>query len=435
MRISKKCKSKPNPEVNDKATKPLTGAFRLTHKGAIFTIAVSAFILRIIAMLIWGDSLEETVYEYDRIARNIAAGLGFSFDMYGSTPLAPTAWMAPFYPYLLAAYYRLIGDNLLGMALGQALAGGEICWLLGVGGRMLSGKNVGMIAALSFAIYPAMILLPMKFVAETWILLEMTLIFVIGAKYVRDGKRSQIIIVGILCGIAALTRVSALALPLALLFWFWLKREKTRKLLLDSVLLLLVAAAVVAPWTIRNYSVFGEFIPVRTNFWINVWRGNFPDATGTPRNFDKIPHDAALDPRYEAFVESQLVGGEIQHEEVYRRLALQHIKDDPLRYLSLSLRRFFYFWTIDPTHPLTGHPVYWAPWFLLLILAGVGVFSSRDHWSDYSFWYLLFGITTLAYSLTLVLPRYRIPLLPGLMLLAAEGLRALLRLRREPGSV
>jgi len=145
-------------------------------KESYWWIFAFALLLRVVAMLIWGDSLEETVYEYDRIARNIAAGLGFSFDMYGSTPLAPTAWMAPFYPYLLAAYYRLIGDNLLGVALSQALAGGAICWLLGVGGRMLSGKNVGMIAALSFAIYPAMILLPMKFVAETWILLEMTLI-------------------------------------------------------------------------------------------------------------------------------------------------------------------------------------------------------------------------------------------------------------------
>lgn len=391
-----------------------------------------ALILRLAAIMIWSGEVSEAIYEYDQIAHNIVAGRGFSFDMYGSEPVSPTAWMAPFYPYLLAAYYKLAGENLTVMAILQALVGAGTCTVVGLVGTLVAGTSVGLTAAFIFATYPEMIFLPLKFVSESWLLLEQMLILLFGVKYVSGRRRIHLVLTAVFCGLAILTQVSALALPVALLFWFWLKIKASRKLLLDSLIFVLVAACVVAPWTARNYVVFGRFIPVRTNFWVNVWRGNFPGATGTPRNFDRVLHDLALDPEYRAVIDPLLVGNEIQREEVYRQLALQDIKGDPVRYLGLSLLRFLYFWTLDPTHPLTDSPLYWGPWFLLLIFAGLGVFSTRGRWRDYSFWYLLFGITTLVYSLTLVLPRYRIPLLPGLILLAAEGVRFVLRIRRDP---
>ncbi len=402
-----------------------------SFRGKLAAISIAALLVRIAAILFARGAVSETVYEYDQIARNIVAGRGFSFDMYGSIPVGPTAWMAPVYPYILAAYYAVFGENLVGMAFLQALVAGITCFLIGVTGRKLSGKSVGLTAAAIFAFYPEMILLPMKFVAETWLLLWLLAMLLCGIAAVEKRSTAAVVGAGIFCGVASLTRVSALAFAPALIFWWWLKGGFHRRLLRDAVLLLVVQAAVIAPWTARNYRVFDKFIPVRTNFWVNVWRGNFPDATGTPRNFDKVLHDLALDADYRALIDPQLTGNEIHREEVYRRLALQHIRENPLRYAGLSLRRFVYFWTVDPTHPLTGHPLYWGPWALLLILAAVGMRVRVPRWRDYGFWYALFIATTVVYSLILVLPRYRIPLIPGLMLLAAEGVRFLLERRRR----
>jgi hypothetical protein len=173
-----------------------------------------------------------------------------------------------------------------------------------------------------------------------------------------------------------------------------------------------------------------KFVLIRTNFWVNAWRGNFPGATGTARNTDKILHDLALDSEYRNIIDPMLTGNELSREASYKKLALQHISDDPLRYFGLSVKRLFYFWAIDPTHPMTGHPLYWAPWFLLLVLSILGAFTAKPYWHDYSFWYLLFVITTAVYSLMLVLPRYRIPLIPGLILLAASGVHHLIRGRK-----
>ncbi len=394
-------------------------------------IAIVAALVRLVAIFAFGDRVEETVYEYDQIARNIVTGEGFSFDMYGSNPVSPTAWMAPVYPYLLAGYYKLFGDNLTGMAVIQAVSGGVVCLLIGICGSAIAGTGAGLISAIIFALFPEMILLPLKFVAESWLLLWTMLIFWLGIKYSETRKRWTIVICGILCGVAALTRVSALAYPIGLILWFVLKGRYSRRLVIDSALLLLLTAATITPWTVRNCLVMDKFVLIRTNFWVNAWRGNFPGSTGTARNSDKILHDLALDPEYREIIDPLLLGDEINREESYKRLALQHITDDPLRYIDLSLKRLFYFWTIDPTHPMTGHPLYWVPWFLLLVFSIFGAVTVRSLWYDYSFWYLLFVITTAVYCLMLVLPRYRIPLIPGLILLAASGVYHLTRGRRR----
>lgn len=397
------------------------------------SVTLVAVLVRLAAIFAFGDRIEETVYEYDQIAHNIVAGEGFSFDMYGSNPVSPTAWMAPVYPYLLAGYYKLFGNNLTGMAVIQALAGGITCLLVGLCGSAIAGSGIGLISAVIFALYPEMILLPLKFVAESWLLLWTMLIFWLGIKYNETRKRWMIVVCGILCGVAALTRVSALAYPIGLMFWFLVKGRFSRRLLTDSALLLLLTAATIAPWTVRNCMVMDKFVLIRTNFWVNAWRGNFPGATGTARNTDKILQDLALDPEYRKIIDPMLQGDEISREETYKKLAVQHIAEDPLRYIGLSLRRLFYFWTLDPTHPMTGHLLYWLPWVLLVLLSMFGAYTARSLWYDYSFWYLLFVITTVIYSLMLVLPRYRIPLIPGLMLLAASGVHHLVRKLRWSG--
>src|SRR5258708_35369788 len=46
-------------------------------------------------------------WETGRIARAIALGHGFSDPFHGAT--GPTAWIAPLYPYLLAAVFKISG--------------------------------------------------------------------------------------------------------------------------------------------------------------------------------------------------------------------------------------------------------------------------------------------------------------------------------------
>ncbi|MFH1862873.1 MAG: glycosyltransferase family 39 protein [bacterium] len=395
---------------------------RRQFNNLLLIIAIGAVLIRWIALWLRISSLDSTAFEFGEIARSLVAGRGFAWDFWGMFPMGPTAYMAPFYAWLLAAYYWLFGFDLTGMAALQGLVLGGVCWSLGRIGLALGGASVGLLAAFILAVYPEGIFMPQKFTAEPWLLLWQVLFVLIAIKYQKTGQRKHVITAGLLAGIAILTKESALLFVPLLLVWIGLQMGFTRRLIKDTIVMAAIAICIVAPWTLRNYLVFDEFIPIRTNFWINMWRGNHPGATGTARSWDKRPIDFALDSSYAKEVNSQLIGNEVQREEVYKRFAKSFISEHPWECARLSLRRFWYYWTIDPTHPLTDSVLYWGPWFILLGFVTVGIYSVRARWRVYSWFFLLIVITTMTYTLTIILPRYRIPLLPGLVLLASEGM-------------
>ncbi|MFH1733710.1 MAG: glycosyltransferase family 39 protein [bacterium] len=401
------------------------------HRRLLFLIASGSVVIRLIAVVLFRFDMDEGAFEFEHIAQNLAAGNGFWFNGYGDFPEGPTAWEAPLYAFILAGYMLLFGNNLIGMAFIQTMIAGLTCWGLGVYATWLVGPAVGLLTASVFALYPEMIFMPLKYVAEPWLLAELILFLLIGFKYFQTEKVRYVILCGLIAGIAALTKESALIFPLVLMVWMALKKRLTSKIIRDTVLMVVVMLAVIAPWTIRNYKVFDEFVLIRTNFWTNLWRGNHPGATGCARGFDKELIDFSLDPDYSARLHAELHGNEVQREQAHEKFAFEFIRQNPGKYVNLSLRRFIYFWTVDPTHPMSGNILYWLPWIFLSIFALVGGIITRHRWKDFSFWYLLFAIMTVVYSLMLVLPRYRIPLLPGVMLLAAAGLHWLLTRNRE----
>jgi len=393
-----------------------------TQKRWLLVIVALGIIVRFIAMPFLPFDMSGGAFEFGHIAENLVAGNGFAFDFYGHFPNGPTAFMAPVYPFILAGYMYLFGSNLIGMAFIQIFVTGVAIWGFGLFAARLSGPVVGVITAAIFAFYPEMIFMPLKYVSEPWLLLLTAFFLLTGMEYFRTGKNRYIFLAGVLAGLAALTKESSLFYPAGLMLWVLLRKGWSYKLVKDTFLIFLVMFVVIAPWTVRNYVVFGEFIPIRTNFWVNFWRGNHPGATGSARGYDKDLIDFSMDPDYAERIDKQLVGNEIDRERVYRDFALEFVRENPGKYVELCLRRLLFYWTIDPTHPLTGNPLYWVPWILLVITASIGVYAVRDRWQDYSFWYLLIIVMTAVYSLMLVLPRYRIPLIPGLIMLASEGI-------------
>ena len=89
-------------------------------------LGLLAFGLR--AWVVFAPSTEHTRpldYEHGRIAENLLAGKGFSIEFLGQQ--GPTSQQAPFYPLLLAAFYKALGVHsaaaILGVELLQCLAG------------------------------------------------------------------------------------------------------------------------------------------------------------------------------------------------------------------------------------------------------------------------------------------------------------------------
>lgn len=115
---------------------------------------------------------------------------------------------------------------------------------------------------------------------------------------------------------------------------------------------------------------------------------------------------------------------------MYRAFALDELRADPQRVVYLALRKFWLYWGhfggADIRYPGASSPVFWLPWLMTLpfFLLGLWMTIRRDP-ARFGFLYLyLLGQTAIVVTF-FVLPRYRIEVLPILLMFAAEGVHRL----------
>jgi hypothetical protein len=98
-----------------------------------------------------------------------------------------------------------------------------------------------------------------------------------------------------------------------------------RKMLSKAVLILCGAGLVLAPWVARNFMVFGRFIPVSTNYGINLLIGNNENTTANSgTTADITRHERAAS-----------VLSEIDANVYYTQAALTYMKEHPGNTLKL----------------------------------------------------------------------------------------------------
>jgi len=401
---------------------------------AIGWICALALGLRLAAIPFKGPA-DDNLFEYGQIAWNIVQGHGFSWDFDGRFPLQPTAYSPALYCYTLVPWFAVFGLNLTGPRIMHAILLAAVCWFIYRIGERLANPRVGLMAACIWAVYPEMIFLSLRIAPENAMFLPMTWMLLkaqdagVGARLAspaHPGKSAFTcgILTGIACWVNPSLQILGAIVPVHWRIQGWLNgREGLRRL----VLFVLGAVIVIAPWTIRNYIRLGALVPLRTAFAYNVWRGNHVGATGTIRNFEGRNLDETLPRDYAEYIEAHMVPDEVQRDRFFAAEVGKFIVEHPGSYLRLCAARLWFYGWRDPTHPLTASIWYLGPWLLLLILAIMGLVSIRRDGRKWSLWLLQIAGFTLLFSLTVVVPRYRMPLYPAMFLLAAMGVNALVR--------
>ncbi len=224
--------------------------------------------------------------ETGAVAAAIAEGRGFSSPLRFAETGA-TAWFAPIFPYLLAGIFKICGiysyaSNLIIHTFNIAFSA-FTCWPIASFATRAFGKQTGTMAAWGWVFLPTAIFFPVAWVWDTSLAGLWLALLIAATLNLRGSDRmSWWMGYGALWAAGAMINPSLLSvLPFLALWALWPLRKHTgqaARLAMASAVIFVVG---IAPWTIRNYAVFHQFIPLRSNFGLELWLGNNPQVPDT----------------------------------------------------------------------------------------------------------------------------------------------------------
>jgi tetratricopeptide (TPR) repeat protein len=262
----------------------------------------------------------------------------------------------PGYPFFLALVYSVTGGSYLaarGVQMGLGLLNCLLAYLLG---KTLFGRGVGLLFALLLSVYWGFIYFEGQLLAPVLLVTAGLLLLYTLSLWPAKFTFGRALAGGLAFGLYAVIRANVLLFAPVVLGWAWWlarRRRDGRSVGLTWGTFALGAAAVIAPVTIRNYVVAQDVVLVASNAGINLYVGNNEDATG---RYSIIPNLQELGvgdewtcfdyPRIVHGVEQQ-TGRTMKHSEVsswFAGKAFAYMRAHPGHVLKLMATKAALFW-------------------------------------------------------------------------------------------
>ena len=346
-------------------------------------------------------------------------------------------WQPPLYSYLLGFLFAVGGENYYLPRLLQALFGALVCGGTYLLGLRLFPPAVALGAGLAAAFYGPLIyfggeLLP----TIPALLLNLALLLLLLTAPLKRGW--PWLTAGLVLGLAALAVANILLFAPVLLLWLWFSQGNFVQ---RGALFFLGIALVIAPVALRNYLVGNDWVLISHNAGINFYIGNNPDYQ---RTVDIRPGRAWLQlvemPEREAGIERPAAKSRFFFARSWDFAAA-----NPFDYAWLQLYKLYLFWhgdeikrNIDPYFARRDSVLLAAllwkkgvafPFGFVAPLALIGLVLFTRTAAGKTEQGRLFLLFTLTYMVSVVgffvTARYRLPVVPVLLLYAGFGMYSL----------
>jgi 4-amino-4-deoxy-L-arabinose transferase-like glycosyltransferase len=434
------------------------GSMTNSTKKLFFLILFTSVLLRLLAALYLGNTVEVLPGTYDQVsyhklALRLINGYGFSFGE-NWWPLtaanAPTAHWSYLYTFYLAVIYTIFGPNPIVARLIQAFIAGIFHPILAYKiGNLAFNPKIGILSAAISAVYAYFIYYSASLMTESFyilaILVSLYLAMILSrSDQLENAPRQNTIkyavYLGIALSICALLRQLILLFIPFLLLWVWWCRwqENQKSLIVPLGISVLIIGLIILPVTIFNYSRFTRFVLLNTNAGYAFFWGNHP-IYGT--QFEPI-----LPPEMGSY--QDLIPSELRHldeaalDQALLKRGFEFISDDPARYIALSFSRipaYFMFWPskdsglISNISRVFSFGITW-PFMLYGLLRAPFYNYSRYRFTMRSPLFLMISfvvIYTLIHLLSWALIRYRLPVDAVLLVFASLAIVDLLQMVRR----
>ena len=364
----------------------------------------------------------------------------------GWWPVRPF-YQDPLYPYWLACLMGVVGEHVAGLRLVSAGLGAITPLIVFWAGRIGLGRSEGLLAGWATALYAPLIFADGSLEKEGLAAFCTALALGLTAWTIRSGRVALAAMAGAIWGVAGLLRSNALLMLPITAGWLWLAtnqqpgrdRKERRRLALSA---LAGSLLIVFPVAAVNTAVSDprEFLGTTWQLGPNFYIGNGPGATGTYM----APPFVRAHPAYEAAdyaVEAvRLTGRRLSAGQVSRFWLGEGLRQwarEPRESIELfiwKLGLLTHRFEIPDSQDIEFVRIVAAPalaWGIIdfgivfpLAVIGLARVPRTSFW-----WYLNLATwaSFVATAVFFVVGRYRVPWIPGLMLLAAAGVVDLAR--------
>lgn len=364
---------------------------------------------------------------HDEWAQEIAQG-----NLFDRVPY----YRAPAYPYFLGLAYRLFGHTYYIPRLIGIIIGALSCMLILLTGKEIFSYKIGALAGLlacfysMFLYFDAMLL---TVYLEIFFSVLATLFLI---KWLKTRINVLLILAGLFWGLASITRPTFLVCILVFAAYLFViaHKERLKERLKRFILLIACAIPIIASVMIINLTIGKDNVPLAWNGGINFYLGNNQAANGWSATSPEIDK-TWLGGYKDAIIIAELdMNRKLRFSEVsnyWFRRGLQYIFSQPINWFVLILKKAYLLVsayefpnnqsikTYQSFSPLLRIPL--LNFGIVIALAILGFIIAPKQKTTKAA--LLFLLT---YSLTTILffvpARYRMPLIPLLLIFAAYAI-------------
>ena len=418
---------------------PLSGSVEQVAAGArpsprwslrIFLFALAAGLLMLLAFHSQGlVSTRFDPYFFGEMGKSFARGEGFA--AYGSL----IKRRAPLYPAAIGTIYFLFGERPLLVQLFQCLLLAGTCALVCDLGRRMFNQRTGILAGVACALHPMMLRYVPDLHLETMLTFLFTLTLWLMVRFYDRPTAGNGAATGAAAALASLTK--AVVVPYPALFAAavaWLALRARRRIpWAGFVAMFAVMGALILPWTIRNYRATGHLVPISSGMSDAFLRG-YIFSKADYALLRRPPYTDAENESNEYFRSVCRKAGAVweqddwQTDRILNAEMKRKLRAEPLEFVRKFAVGLFTFW-----YELTNLGNSLLVGGLAAVALALACFGwRRAHREGKPAWLLLLPAVYLNLLLAalLALGRYSAPILPGVLVVAAYGVDALLA-RRE----
>ena len=321
------------------------------------------------------------------------------------------AYRMPFYPMVLAANYALLGRAPEAATPFNVILSALTCVGVYLLGKAWFSARVGLLAACISSLDVSLIVYSRVLLTET-LFVFLVLCGLLALERLRQTQRWQwAMIAGLLAGLATLTRVNfALFVPCAVGWLVLDARSKRRVMFRNAIIVVLLVGATWTAWIVRNYAELGAFVPLTTQGGA-AYAGVYNDIAANPAQgyeygawVEIIPHPPES-PGKE--------WNEVALDQWQKETAATWIRIHPAQAVVVALMQISHLWL-----PHLEFEYFLVPFLLFAGAIGFGRALRQGNRSVILFAILALVLTIMAVT-AIAVPRFKLPVHPGLTVLAA----------------